>query len=332
LNQRQVIAIFEQTRVAVVVVNFNGADYLITCLTALAAQSRTPDLVVVVDNYSQDGSIEEASTRFPQHQYLRNTSNLGFAAGNNQALALCNEQNMEYVALVNPDAFPQDTWLAELLSVARKNPALGSVASRMMEYGCHDRVDGTGDVYHIFGIARRRGHKQAMQAEWLEEGEVFGACAGAALYRMDALNAVGFFDADFFCYMEDVDLAYRLQLCGYRCRYCPDAVVQHVGSASTGYRSNFSVYHGQRNLIWTFFKNTPGPLLVLLLPGHIIVNLMALGLGLVRGQFLVVLRAKIDALKGLKIFLEKRKFIQKARSLPLSQNWQMLSKSMRPRF
>ena len=313
-------------------VNFNGADYLIRCLAAITAQSRTPDLVIVVDNNSQDESLETANAQFPQYHYLRNSTNLGFAAGNNQAFALCNEQKMDYVALLNPDAFPEHNWLSALLEMAFKDPTLGSVASRMMEYGSHDRVDGTGDVYHIFGIAQRRGHGRAMQAEWLVEDEVFGACAGAALYRMDALNVAGFFDVDFFCYMEDVDLAYRLQLCGYRCRYCPDAVVQHVGSASTGYRSNFSVYHGQRNLVWTFFKNTPGLLLVLLLPGHIIVNLIALGLGVLRGQFRVVLSAKIDALKGLNNSLAKRKSIHKNKSLPLSQNWRMLSKSMTSRL
>jgi len=322
----------EQIQVAVVVVNYNGADDLIRCLTSLAAQSRKPDLVIVVDNNSQDDSLNMACTQFPEHQYLCNTSNLGFAAANNQAFALCDEKKMDYVALLNPDAFPEPDWLAELLKTANADHTLGSVASRMMEYGCYNRVDGTGDVYHMFGYAQRRGHKQAMQADWLVGGEVFGACAGAALYRMDALRAVGYFDTDFFCYMEDVDLAYRLQLKGYRCRYCPDAVVQHIGSATTGYRSDFSVYYGQRNLVWTFVKNTPGLLLVLLLPGHILVNLIALGLGLTRGQFRVVLRSKIDALKGLGKFLEKRKSIQKTKSLPLSQNWRILSKSLTSRL
>ncbi len=322
----------ERPGIAVIVVNYNGREYLIRCLTALAAQSCIPDLVIVVDNDSQDGSLEAASAGFSQHHYIRNASNRGFAEGNNQALALCKERQMGYVALLNPDAFPEPNWLEELLDLAVRHPGLGSVASRMMEEGSHDRVDGTGDFYHIFGLARRRGHGQCLNPEWLVEQEVFGACAGAALYRMDALTEVGFFDTDFFCYMEDVDLAYRLQLAGYVCWYNPNAVVQHIGSASTGYRSDFSVYYGQRNMIWAFFKNTPGALLVLLLPGHIVVNLAALGLGLIRGQGRVVLRAKIDGLKGLKNIWKKRARVQKNNSLPLAHNWRILSKSMTSRF
>jgi GT2 family glycosyltransferase len=329
---RQAIPVIERPSVAVIVVNYNGGEYLIRCLTALTEQTCNPDLVIVVDNNSQDGSLDEASARFSHYQYIRNSSNRGFAEGNNQALVLCKEQQMEYVALLNPDAFPEKNWLEELLDLAMRHPGLGSVASRMMEEGCHDRVDGAGDFYHMFGAARRRGHGQRLRPEWLVEEEVFGACAGAALYRTEALLEVGFFDVDFFCYMEDVDLAYRLQLAGYVCWYNPAAVVQHIGSASTGYHSDFSVYYGQRNMIWTFFKNTPGPLLVLLLPGHIIINIVALGLGLTRGQFRVMLRAKIDGLKGLKNIWRKRASVQKKKSLALADNWRVLSKSMTSRI
>ncbi len=100
------------------------------------------------------------------------------------------------------------------------------------------------------------------------EREVFSACAAAALYRRDVFEALGGLDEDFFCYMEDVDLGFRLRLAGWGCTYVPTAVVHHVGSATSGRRSHFTTYHGHRNLVWVFFKNMPGALLWLYLPQH----------------------------------------------------------------
>ncbi|MBV1906055.1 MAG: glycosyltransferase family 2 protein [Pseudomonadales bacterium] len=326
------ISVSDKLCVAAIVVNYNGGQHIGRCLISLAAQSRQPDLVIVVDNNSQDGSQDRMCTQFPQHTYIKNSTNLGFAEGNNQALEVCCAQGMDYVALLNPDAFPEPGWLGELLDLAQSDPALGSVASRMMSDQHTGIVDGLGDSYHMFGVPGRRGHGSLFGEQWMVDTEVFGACAGAALYRMDALNKVGYFDAGFFCYLEDVDLAYRLQLAGFKSMYSARAVVTHIGSAITGYRSDFSVYYGQRNIIWAFIKNTPGPLLVLLLPGHILVNLYALGLGIYRGQFSVVLRAKWDALKGLKGLWAKRGAVQQTRTRSIVQIWRILGKSLFSRY
>jgi GT2 family glycosyltransferase len=139
--------------------------------------------------------------------------------------------------------------------------------------------------------------------------------AAAAMYHRSALVKVGGFDEDYFCYHEDVDLAFRLRLQGYKCWYEPRAVVNHVGSGITGKRSVFSTYHGHRNLVWTFFKNMPTSLLLIYLPWHLIMTITAIFISSLRGQGLIVIRAKLDALKAYKTIFKKRASIQKSRTV-----------------
>ena len=153
-------------------------------------------------------------------------------------------------------------------------------------------------------------------AQWpAVDAEVFAPCAAAALYRREAFDEVGGFDEEYFCYFEDVDLGFRLRLRGYRCLYVHAAVVRHVSSGLAGYRSDFAVYHGERNIVWTFFKDMPGPLLWLYLPQHIALNVAALLYYPWRGQGNVVLRAKFDALRGLPSVLRRRRLVQHERRI-----------------
>jgi GT2 family glycosyltransferase len=141
------------------------------------------------------------------------------------------------------------------------------------------------------------------------------ACAAASAYPRSAFEQVGGFDEDFFAYMEDLALDMRLQLAGYPFLYLPQATVRHVGSGSTGYRSDFATYYGQRNLIWAFVKNMPGFLFYLLLPAHIFFNLLYLVAGLFMPSGKALFRAKRDALRGLSAMLKKRDAIQSQRKI-----------------
>jgi GT2 family glycosyltransferase len=175
-------------------------------------------------------------------------------------------------------------------------------------------IDGEGDSYGVNGFAWRRHHGRRLESQPPGPEEVFSACAAAALYRREAFLAAGGFDERFFCYVEDVDLGFRLRLRGEGCLYVPNAVVQHVGSAVTGRASDFSVYHAQRNLVWTFAKNMPAPLLWLYLPQHVLLNLAAVAWYSLRGQARTVLRAKRDALRGLGEIRASRREAQSART------------------
>ena len=162
----------------------------------------------------------------------------------------------------------------------------------------------------------RRGYGALQSVSTKFSADVFSACGGAALYRTACLRAVNGFDEDFFCYAEDIDLGFRLRLQGHSCRYVPKARVHHVGSAVTGKASDFSLYHGHRNLVWVYFKNMPMALLVLFLPLHILVNLVSIAWFVCVGRASVILKAKRDAVLGLKSCLRKRKKVHQGHAIP----------------
>ena len=308
-----------------VIVNWNGEQFIDRCLTALLAQTVTPYEIILVDNASTDGSLEIAR-RFPSVRLLAQNSNTGFARGNNLAINAA-AAGSEWIALLNPDAFPEPRWLEECLLSAQLNPQFDIFASKLLNAADPTVLDGAGDAYHVSGLVWRTAHGIPASALQGSEYEVFSSCAAAALYRRSALLEVGGFDEDFFCYVEDVDLGFRLRLAGYRCLYVPKSVVHHVGSGATGGKnSDFSVYHGHRNLVWTFVKDMPGLLFWLLLPLHVMVNLASIIWFAFRGQGRVVWRAKRDALLGLPKMWRKRQQIQKSRIASISDIWRVLDK------
>lgn len=311
--------------VSVVIVNWNSGGMLRRCIASLAAQSVLPDVVWVVDNASSDGSAD-CVTEFPNCRLLLPGANLGFAAANNLAFRECTS---EFVALLNPDAFADPGWLAALLAVAEANPDCASFGSRQLVAERPEYLDGTGDAYHASGLVWRERHGKLQQPEDLKGSEIFSPCAAAALYRRDALEAAGGFDEAHFCYLEDVDLGFRLRLAGHRALYVPDAVVRHVGSATSGgQHSDFALYHGHRNLVWTYVKNMPGVLFWLCLPLHLLLNLVTVLVFAARGRGGVLLRAKRDALKGLPAMWARRRAIQKERRASIGAIWRVLDKGL----
>jgi GT2 family glycosyltransferase len=298
-------------KVAVLIVNWNGGALLSRCLQSLALQQRAPDYVVVIDNASSDESLSIAQPFMGAAQLIRLTENSGFARANNLAAAAV--PDADAFALLNPDAFPEPGWLAALVAAAERTPDAAAFASQMRLDAAPEYLDGAGDSYHVSGRAWRNAHQLPASAGPASEIEVFAPCAAAALYRRPAFDEVGGFDERFFCYFEDVDLGFRLRLRGHRSVYVPGAVVRHVSSALSGYRSDFAVYHGERNAVWTFFKNMPGPMLWRYLPQHVALNLAALVFYPWRGQGRVAWRAKRDALRGLWTVLGQRRVVQRHR-------------------
>lgn len=315
--------------VTVVIVNWNGAQFLDRCLSALQAQTVTPHEIILVDNASSDASLEIVR-RFPSVRLLAQNENVGFARGNNLAIEAASAES-EWVALLNPDAFPEPHWLEALVAAAQANPGIDFFGSKLVTAADPAVLDGTGDVYHVSGLVWRMGHGAPVSSFPVQVREVFSPCAAAAMYRRSALLEVGGFDEDFFCYVEDVDLGFRLRLTGYRCLYAPQSVAHHVGSGTTGgQHSDFSVYYGHRNLVWTFVKNMPGVLFWLLLPLHVALNLVTIIWFTLRGQGGVILRAKRDALLGLSRMWRKRKQIQKNRVASIRDIWRVLDKRLLP--
>lgn len=312
-----------QATVTVVIVNWNGGEFLNICLQHLLNQSCKPDRILVMDNGSSDQSaIAAESLPGVTVAYLR--ENLGFATANNRALALC---DTDWVCLLNPDAFVEKDWLEQLLLASKNYPEFAVFGSRQLVYQAENILDGIGDVYHASGLVWRHRHGARQTGHDLLAREIFSPCAAAAMYSRVAISAAGGFDEDFFCYVEDVDLGFRLRLLGYKARYVPEAVVHHVGSASTGGQSSdFSVYHGHRNLVWTFVKNMPGWLFWVLLPWHMLLNGVTVVYFGLQGRGSVLCRAKRDALCGLGGMWRKRRAIQQRRNISIKAIWTVLDK------
>ena len=301
------------TRTIVIVVNFNGEKVLSCCLESLKHQTFSNFKTIVVDNFSQDGSIDGMGELFPNIEIIRLKENVGFAAANNYAIK--KSEGFKWVALLNPDAIADPNWLLNLHAAADKNPEYNFFGSHLKKKGSLNQLDGTGDVYHLCGLAWRRDHGMTESQTSRSVGEIFSPCAAAAMYRRDIFIDIGGFDERFFCYFEDVDLAFRLHLAGHRCLYVPSAKVEHFGSAITGRRSDFAVYHGHRNMVWAYVKNMPSFLLWYGLPQHILANIIALIFFSLTGQAGPVFKAKRDALLGLRKTINQRKLIQKNKKI-----------------
>ena len=298
-------------RVTVIIVNFNGGDMICQCLAATAQQSFQDFTTVVVDNNSADGSVAAIRAQYPHVHVLPLAANAGFAGGVNHALRT--HAPGPLVALLNPDAFPAVNWLENLVAAAAAHPEFAAFGSRMFSDTKQRLLDGVGDAYHVSGLPWRQGHGCPNSAQYDQAREIFAPCAAAALYRRSALESVGLLDEDYFLYVEDVDLGFRLRLAGHRALYAPQATIQHVGSAFVGRNSDFQVYHGHRNLVWVYVKNMPGCLFWLFLPMHIALNLVTLLWFGLRGKGSPVWRAKRDAIRGIPHFWAKRQFVQTQR-------------------
>lgn len=296
-------------RITVVIVNYNGGDRLQRCLAALAAQTRPADEIIVVDNGSTDGSLNNANDALCGSVVMAEGENLGFAKANNRAAA---SASGDWLAFLNPDAYPLTDWLAQIEAAMGKYPQYDAFGSLQIDANNPDRLDGAGDVFHASGIPYR-GHFGWPVASAPADGECFSPCAAAAIYRKSTFDALGGFEERFFCYCEDIDLGYRLRLSGGRALQLNGARVLHEGSGVSGRHSEFSVYHGHRNRVWTFIRNTPAPILLLALPYHLCATLALLMQNSAKGRGGVFIRAMRDALAGAPHHWRARKRIQAER-------------------
>ncbi len=234
------------------------------CVASVVAQTHTDFECFIVDNGSTDGSLDTLPELDDRFTVIETGENWGFAKANNYA---AERATGDWLALLNPDAFARPDWLAQGLAATTRLPNTGMVGSTQYLAQEPELFDGLGDEYHAFGIAWRAGYRHPVGP--ISTRESFGPCGAGAFYKADVFAGLGGFDPAFFCYHEDVDLAYRMRLAGYVCVQSADAAIDHISSGISGQASDFAIFHGTRNRSWTFFKNTPALLLVFLTLPHI---------------------------------------------------------------
>jgi len=242
--------------VSVIVLNYNGKDFIEECLDSLLNQTYKNIEILVVDNASTDGSKELLREKYLSNiTLIENHINLGFAEGNNIAFQ---KARGEFIAILNNDAVADNTWLENLVSaVYRCDSSFGMWASKILFYDDRKVIDTAGHLIYPDGLNRGRGKGELDSGQYDNEEEVFFPSGCAALYRKKMLDEIGFFDPDFFAYGDDTDIGLKARLSNWKCLYVPSAVVSHRSSATTGRYSPMKAYLVERNRVWILVKYFP---------------------------------------------------------------------------
>lgn len=310
--------------VSIVVLNYNGKQFLDACVASIEAQTFQNFELILVDNASADASWEHMVNRWEgAHVLIRNDENLGYAEGNNVGLRVARGQ---FLVVLNNDTVVDPEWLAELLKAAERHPEYGMFSSQIRSYAQPEILDTIGVILYRDGMSRGLGRLEPAD-RYSEPRDVFAPSGCAGFYRREMLEQVGLFEKDYFAYCEDTDLGFRGQLAGYRCRYVPTARVYHHYSATTGKYSPLKAYLVERNHLYLRMRLFPKRMLMLS-PLYTLLRYVLQAYGVVMGKgaagkftestpaielVKILLKAYAHAFKHLPALLHQRRQIQAIR-------------------
>ena len=244
-------------KVSVVTPNYNGVKFLKNYFNSLNQDSECIGEVIIIDNGSDDSSLEyiqKNNFNFPV-VVIKNDENLGFAHAVNQGIS---KAKYDYIFSLNNDTEVEIGSINAMLDLIQEEDIF-SVQAKMIQSDNKQLIDDAGDEYNLLAWTKKVGENQNSE-NYSQVLEIFSSCAGAALYKKSIIKEIGYFDTEFFAYMEDVDIAYRAQIYGYKNYYCPNAIVYHIGSGSSGSQYNeFKIPLAARNNVWMIYKNFPIP-------------------------------------------------------------------------
>jgi hypothetical protein len=246
-------------QVAIIIPNWNGEDFIINCIESLVDQSMAAE-IVVVDNGSVDLSVSLVKATFPSTTIIELPKNLGFAGGVNTGIRYALERGYEYVVLFNNDAVADKQWLQRLVEAADRHPRVGIVTGKLMSID-KKHFDSAGETFYDWGVPTPRGRGEKDSGQFDNPAYLFGATAGASLYKSKLINQIGLFDEDFFAYYEDSDINFRAQLSGWEVYYEPKAIAYHHINATAKRIHGLHAYNMSKNMPWLIIKNVPLSLL-----------------------------------------------------------------------
>jgi len=326
----------ENPLISVIVLNWNGRQFLEQCLGSILTQTYHPLEVLLVDNGSTDGSVEFVKEMVLDVKVIANGKNLGYGGGNNVGIR---SSRGPYIMILNNDTRLEPACIEELQRSIETNDRYGACASKILFEHGDRRIDAAGLVVCPDGLAIGRG-RWDREDRYNAETEVFFASGCACLFRREMLEDIGVYDEDFFAYGEDTDLGWRAQLAGWRCIYSPKAMVHHFHSASSGTYSHIKAYLVERNRIWVSLKNFPLGLVILgqfyTLWRYVWQAYGAFSGKGAAGRFTseftkaelisIVLRVYLSVWKGFFHLMKKRKAIQKRKRIPSREVYHILKK------
>ena len=259
-------------KATIIIPNYNGLKFMEMCMSALEKQTYKDFEILVVDNGSTDGSVEWLKENEIPSIFL--PENTGFSGAVNVGIKA---SKTPFVILLNNDTEAKEGYVEALIREIERSPKIFSVSPKMIQLYHKELMDDGGDMYSIMGWAYQRGVGQEIE-RYNRACNVFSACAGAAIYRREVFEKIGYFDEMHFAYLEDIDVGYRAKIAGYYNRYCPSAEIYHVGSGTSGSKYNeFKVRLAARNNVYLNYKNMPG--------WQLLLNSIPIGLGILGKYF-----------------------------------------------
>lgn len=297
-------------KTTVVIPNYNGKHFLKDCLTALSKQTQQDFCTLVIDNGSSDGSADYIEAYFPEVLVVRCKKNYGFCKAVNRGIRMA---TTPYVLLLNNDTEVEEGFVEALEQAMDRHSKAFSISSKMLRFQRRDRIDDAGDLYCLVGWQFQRGIDR-LETQFSKEEQVFSACAGAAIYRKEVLERIGYFDEHHFAYLEDMDIGFRARVYGYENWFCPAARVYHIGSGTTGSKYNsLKVKLSARNSVYMNYKNMPSWMLG--------INFLPLLIGyLIKWGFFIRIGFGREYIAGIMEGIRKRKKLRKV-SFAFSRVW-----------
>lgn len=304
--------------VKIVILNWNGAEYLRRFLPGVVAAAPAGAGIVVADNGSTDDSAALLSEAFPTVEVIQMDANYGFADGYNRALR---HIEADYYVLLNSDVETPSGWLEPILDCLDRNPDVAVAAPKLIAYGDRTHFEyagAAGGFIDFLGYPFCRGRilrcVEEDRGQYDDARDVFWVSGAAFCCRADVFHALGGFDAGFFAHMEEIDLCWRMQLAGYRVRIVPESAVYHLGGGTLAADSPAKVYYNHRNNLAMLFKCASGrqrAVVAVVRPG---LDLLAALSYLVQGRrdhFCAVFRAYRDFLKRWRSLTAERKALRR---------------------
>ena len=309
-------------KLSVQIVTYNSLKFLEDCLESLLNQTFKDFQVLVIDNYSTDGTLNFLKEKYPGIFIFRNSKNVGFAKAHNQGFTLING---DYILVLNPDVILEPNFLEKLLAAAEKKKAGFSFGGKLLKIKTGNQelgkkiktkiIDSTGLKIYSWGQFRDRGEGEEDKGQYDKKKDVFGISGACVLYRRKFLKEIGFFDEDFFAYKEDVDLSWRAQLFGFSSFYVPEAVAYHYRQAPKERRLSQTPlisFYSFRNGLFLILKNAHWQNIILYSP-LIFAYLLIKKIYLLFTQPKICLRAKISFILNFSKMYKKRERIFSAR-------------------
>ncbi len=317
----------KEPKIAIVIVTYNGREYLPDCFNSLARQTLSPQEIIVVDNGSQDDSVKYIKEKYPQVDLIANEKNLGFAQGNNQGIEIALQNKADYIFLLNQDTVCQPDCLENLTKGIEKQKNVFAVQPLILCWPGKDKIQTAGDKIHYLGFGYCDGYKKPAKKDVIDKLETnltYGSGAGLFI-NVPALKKVGFLDKDLFLYHEDLDLCLRARFLNYDIKLVPEARIYH--KYTEGISKN-CWYWSERNRLLTLLKFYKIPTLILIFPAWLFMELGVLAYSLVSGWFLLKIKSYFTVLLQIPKTLIKRRRIQKTRKITDKE----LVKYLEPRF